>query len=132
MYRSRIAGGRVVELIQGRDGEVERCARGRRRRRADAEVRCRGRATAIVLLVPVIEEVVVSVAVIVWLPAVSKVDAERADAVGERGVRRQGRGGIAAREMYHARIAGGRVVELIQGRDGEVERRARRRRRRRR
>ncbi len=30
-------------------------------------------ATAIVLLVPVIEEVVVSVAVMVWLPAVSKV-----------------------------------------------------------
>ena len=45
--------------------------------------------TAMALLVPVIDEVVVSVAVMVWLPAVSSVTLKRADAVGQRGVGRK-------------------------------------------
>ena len=70
-------------------------------------------------LVPVIELVTVSVAVIVWLPRRLQRDAERARAAGQRGVGRQDCRGVAAGEVDRAGVARGRVVVGVFGRDGE-------------
>src|SRR5206468_1665094 len=47
--------------------------------------------------------------------------AERAGAAGERAVGGQDGLAIAAREVHRAEVAGGRVVELVLGRDREAE-----------
>ena len=52
-------------------------------------------------------------------------DGEGADAVGQRGVSRQGGLAVAAGEVDGAGVAGGCVVELIESRHGDVESSAR-------
>ena len=76
MHRAEIAGRRVAELVEGRDREAESSAR-RGAVAGAVTVKCVAAAalTLMLALVPVMEPVTVSVAVIVWPPAVISVAA---------------------------------------------------------
>ena len=78
------------------------------------------------LVAPVIELVALSVAVIVWLPAVLSVTLNVPVPLVKRAVGRQSGLAVAAGEMHRAAVGGGRVVERRPGRHRDVERRARR------
>src|SRR5207244_1460419 len=130
--RAGITGGRVVELVLGRHREAEGAARRGGARRGDREVRDRGGA----------ERDAVAGAGDRRVGRVGGRDglaagrlergAEAVDAVvaaaarGEGGIARQHGLAVAAREVHRARVAGRRVVELVQGRDREAEGAARR------
>ena len=73
MDRAGVAGGHVVEGVEGGDRDREGTARGGRARAAHAEVGGRGATSTVTLWVPVMPEFDVSVAVTVWEPAVTRV-----------------------------------------------------------
>ena len=77
MHRAVVAAGRVVERVLGDDREGETSARRGSAGGENRKMRGRAAVTSIVLLAPVMLLVVVSVAVIVWSPAVFSMPAKK-------------------------------------------------------
>ena len=124
--RARVARGRIVVRVLRRHRESEGAARRGAGGGADHEVRGRRRVTVTAPLAPAI----VAVDGIRGRHRLAarrlQRDAERARAVGQRGVGRQDRRRVAAGEVDRARVARGRVVVRVFRRDRETEGAARR------
>ena len=119
-----VAGGGVVELVLGRHREVERDAcRGAARRALTTKWVAAAALTVMVLLTAVMLLVAVSVAVSVWLPAVLSVTLKVPTPLVSVAVGRQQGGAVSLLVKCTVPAVGrGGVVELVLGRDREVER----------